>query len=171
MAEPIQETVMRSVHAAESLYHRLVVLVGESGSGKTAVLRDVASQLGISVININLEIAKRLLEMTAKQRMLQLPVLLDQIVDADKVTVVLDNLEILFDRELKQDPLRLLQRIARNRCVVASWNGSAKNGKLTYAESGHPEHRVYESTDILIVGMDGAGASSSAKKNKEAGQV
>jgi len=78
---------------------------------------------------------------------------------------------ILFDKELKQDPLRLLQRIARNRCVVASWNGSAKDGKLIYAESGHPEHRVYESTDILIVGMDGAGASSLAKKNKEAGQV
>ena len=42
MAEPIQETVIRSIQATESLYHRLVLLVVESGYGKTAVLRAVA---------------------------------------------------------------------------------------------------------------------------------
>ena len=60
MAEPIQETVICSIQAAGSLYHRLFLLVVESSSGKTAVLHAVAGQLGASVININLEILKKI---------------------------------------------------------------------------------------------------------------
>ena len=51
MAEPIHDKIRRSLHAAEGLYHRLVLLVGEAGSGKTGVLRDVAEEFGTSVIN------------------------------------------------------------------------------------------------------------------------
>jgi hypothetical protein len=76
-------------------------------------------------------------------------------VDKAGSPVVLDNLEILFDRELKQDPLRLLQGISRNRSVVASWNGIVDSGRLLYAEPGHPEYRCYEQVDTLIVNMDG----------------
>ncbi len=36
----IHDEIKRSLQAAESLYHRLVLLVGKSGSGKTGVLRD-----------------------------------------------------------------------------------------------------------------------------------
>ena len=66
-----------------------------------------------------------------------------------------DNLEILFDKDLKQDPLRLLQSLSRNRSVVASWNGKKLKGKLTYAELDHPEYRGYDLDDTLIVCMDG----------------
>ena len=66
MAEPIQDKIKRSLQAAKGLYHRLVLLVGETGSGKTAVLRDVAEELGVPVININLELSAQLLELTAK---------------------------------------------------------------------------------------------------------
>jgi hypothetical protein len=39
--------------------------------------------------------------------------------------VLLDNIELLFDVHLKQDPLRLLQGLSRNKTVVATWNGCA----------------------------------------------
>jgi hypothetical protein len=68
---------------------------------------------------------------------------------------VLDNLEILFDKDLKQDPLRLLQCISRNRSVLASWNGTVSGSKLMYAETGHPEYRCYDLVDTLVVSMDG----------------
>jgi Cdc6-like AAA superfamily ATPase len=137
------------------MYHRLVLLVGETGTGKTGVLRDVAEELGTSVININLALAGELLELTAKQRSLRLQDILDRIAARDRSPVVLDNLEILFDKDLKQDPLRLLQSLSRNRTVLASWNGTMNCGRLLYAEAGHPEYRSYESIDALIVGMDG----------------
>ena len=155
MAGIVHEKIRQSLQAAEGLYHRLVLLVGETGSGKTGALRDVAEELGTSVININLAIAGELLELTAKQRSLRLPDILDRIAARDRSPVVLDNLEILFDKDLKQDPLRLLQSLSRNRTVLASWNGIVNSGRLLYAETGHPEYRSYESVDALIVGMDG----------------
>jgi hypothetical protein len=50
--------------------------------------------------------------------------------------ILLDNLEILFDKDLKQDPLLLLQGISRNFTIVASWNGAWANQRLTFALSG-----------------------------------
>ena len=155
MAEPIHGKIKRSLQSAAGLYHRLVLLVGETGSGKTSVLRDVAEEFGTSVINVNLAISSKLLELTTKQRSLRVPNILDQILDRVHAPVVLDNLEILFDKDLKQDPLRLLQGISRNRTVLASWNGTSTRGRLLYAKTGHPEYRSYDSIDLLIVGMDG----------------
>jgi len=163
MAKLIQEKVKQSLKAAEGLYNRLVLLVGEPGSGKTTVLRDVANELGVPVININLELSAKLLELTAKQRILHLPRILDEITETGNSTLILDNLEILFDKDMKQDPLRLLQRISRNHSIVASWNGKATGRKLTYAASDHPEYRKYDQVDTLIVGMDGTATIDSAK--------
>ena len=154
MVEPIQDKIKRSLQAAEVLYHRLVLLVGETGSGKTSVLREVAKSFGVEVINVNLALSAELLELTAKQRALHLPGILDQVIDNVQSPVVLDNLEILFDKDLKQDPLRLLQGISRNRLVVASWNGTTTGGKLIYAEAGHPEYRSYDLVDLTVVSMD-----------------
>lgn len=171
MAEPIYDKIKRSLQTAESLYHRLVLLVGETGSGKTGVLQNIAKEFGSSVININLALSGELLELTARQRSLRLPGILDQIVGQVQSPVILDNLEILFDKDLQQDPLRLLQSISRNRAVVASWNGSISFGKLLYAETGHPEYRSYDSVDALIVGMDGTATVDSATNTTKAEQA
>lgn len=171
MAKLIQDKIKRSIKAAEGLYYRLVLLVGETGSGKTGILRDVADDLGAEVININLALSFELLELTTKQRALRLPGILDHIIDKTKPIVVLDNLEILFDKHLKQDPLRLLQGISRNRSVLASWNGTTAGGRLIYAETGHPEYRSYDLADTLIVCMDGISTVDSEKNTIEAGQA
>src|SRR5438309_1708519 len=47
--------------------------------------------------------------------------------------VLLDNIEILFEPSLRQDPLRCLQAAARNRSVVTAWGGMVADGWLTYA--------------------------------------
>lgn len=164
MAEPVHNKIKRSLQAAEGLYYRLVLLVGETGSGKTDVLRSIAEEFGSSVVNVNLALSGELLDLTAKQRSLQLPGILDKIADHAQVPVVLDNLEILFDKDLQHDPLRLLQGISRSRAVVASWNGIMNSGRLLYAETGHPEYRSYDSVDAMIVGMDDTATVDSVKK-------
>ncbi len=171
MTEPIHDKIKRSLQAAEGLYYRLVLLVGETGSGKTGVLRDVADNFGTSIININLALSSELLELTTKQRSLRLPEILSQITDKSLSPVILDNLEILFDKDLKQDPLRLLHSISRNRATVASWNGTFIGGRLLYAQTGHPEYRSYDSVDALLVCMDGTATIDSEKDNKKAGQA
>ena len=155
MAEPIENKVTRSLKAAEELYYRLVLIVGKSGSGKTSVIQNLAKQRKTDPININLCLSKELLELTTKQRQLKLSKILAQAVNDKGEVVFLDNIEILFDVGLKQDPLRLLQGLSRNLTLVASWNGNFDKGKLTYSEPEHCEYRSYDLTDTLVVSMNG----------------
>ena len=155
MSEPILEKLERSIRAAEEQYHRLVLLVGESGSGKTAVLKELAMELGASVINVNLELSSRLLELNAKQRVLRLDGIFKQITIRPESIVILDNLDLLFNTDLKQDPLRLLLSVSRNRTVVASWVGPPSLVRLEYGEAWHRDYRKYDSGDLLVVSTTG----------------
>lgn len=155
MAEPVENLLKRAIKISEGIYHRLVLLVGESGSGKTTTLSNLNNELGIEILNINLLLSQQLLEMTPRQRALQLPKILDQVIRGAGEIVILDNIEILFDTSLKQDPLKLLQKISRNKTIISSWSGKQDRSKLLYAESGHPEYRNYNISDFLTVSMDG----------------
>jgi hypothetical protein len=133
-------------------YNRLVLLVGPSGSGQTAVLRALAGAEQVPVLNVGAEISRRLLDLTERQRVLQLPKLLEEAVAAlPGDLTILDNTEVLFNPALKQDPLRLLQGLSRDRTIVASWLGDVDGGHLTYAVPEHPEFRRYPSADLLVV--------------------
>jgi len=159
--KPIHD-VKQLLQSAPELYHRLILLVGSTGTGKTDILRDLARELNVPLVNVNLALSSELLELTAKQRALRLPEIFARVTDSEADPLLLDNLEILFDDHLKQDPLRLLQGISRNRTVVASWNGYATAQKLVYAEPGHAEHRNYEIGDVMIVQMSGQSLVGSA---------
>jgi hypothetical protein len=151
MAEPLSEKVLAQIGKAEELYHRLILIAAPSGSGKTAALQDVATRTGAPLLNLNLEISRRLLDLTERQRALQLPRVLEEVVGRDEPLVLLDNIEILFDVTLKQDPLRLLQGVSRNRTVVAAWNGTLENDYLSYATPEHPEHRRCPRRELVVV--------------------
>ena len=55
------------------LYNRLVLVVGPSGSGKTAVLRTVGKAESAPVLPVGAEVSRRLLDLTERQPVLQLP--------------------------------------------------------------------------------------------------
>ena len=151
----ISEQVIDKIKQARELYHRLVLIVGPSGSGKTPLLQEVSKQTRFRYINLNLELSRALLELTERQRILRLPLLIDEIIGKTGEQVVLiDNIEILFEVSLKQDPLRLLQQISRNRTVVATWNGTIAGGYLTYAAPNHPEYRRYPAHYLLAVSLE-----------------
>jgi len=157
MVEALAERIMGKIEEAKLLYYRLVLVVAPGSSGKTKALQTLEKALSAPLVNVNLELSYRLLDLSERQRAMQLPRLLSDIVDAAiggqcaTDVVLLDNIEILFDLRLKQDPLRLLQGLARNRTVVAAWNGTVSDGYITYAVPGHPEYRRYPIRDILVV--------------------
>ena len=146
---------MEKVEQAARLYHRLLLIVGPAGTGKTTTLREVRDRTRAPLVNVNLEISRRMLDMNRCQRTLSVPRLLQEITDSGrKETILLDNLEVLFDVQLNQNPLRLLQRLSRNKTVVAAWNGSIINGSLIYAVTRHPEYRRYRIHDLLVVNLE-----------------
>ena len=152
MAEPLADRVIKRIGQAAELYHRLVMLVAPAGAGKTAALQDVHERTAAPLVNVNLELSRRMLDLTERQRALQLPRLLAEIVGASAGDVVLlDNVEVLFDVSLKQDPLRLLQGLSRNKTVVAAWSGSIDGEHMVYATPDHPEYKRYPLRDFLVV--------------------
>ena len=145
------ERILNKIQDATQLYYQLIFVVGASGSGKTQVLRAVHERTGVPVINVNLELSKVMLELSERQRMLQLPKLLSDILGQAKSEVILlDNIEILFDASFKQDPLRLLQGLSRNKTIVASYSGMIDGEYLVYAQPDHLEYKRYPTRDLLI---------------------
>ena len=155
MAEPLSDRIIHKIEQAAELYYRLIILVAPTGAGKTTALQDIHKRTDSLFLNLNLELSQRMLELTERQRVLQLPLLLSDIVSVSiSEVILLDNIELLFDTSLKQDPLRLLQGISRNKTVVAAWSGSIEGDYIVYAKPDHPEYKRYPLHDFLVVSPD-----------------
>ncbi len=160
MTAPTSKELGALCETAATLYHRLVLVVGPARSGKTALLQTTAAVNGWPLINLNQRVSELLLELTQRQRALRVPRIVGDVIVATGSDVVLvDNLELLFSPDLAQDPLRLLQGLARNRTVVASWPGIMVGNQLTYADPSHPEYRRYPEPDTLWLSLPGDAAS------------
>jgi hypothetical protein len=146
----------QAIQQAPGQYFRLVI----PGSGKTAALQSIAHKAGCQVVNVNLELSKKMLELTRTQRSRQVERLLKEVIaNAPGEVILLDNLEILFDTGLEVEPLRLLQVSSRNRTIVASWSGTYVGGTLTYAEPGHPEFVQFKQVDAVVIPVGNSATS------------
>jgi len=98
MAEPLADRIIRKIKQAAELYHRLMLVVAPAGAGKTTALQDVQYRTGALLVNVNLELSRRMLDLTERQRALQLLHLLREIVGngGDEI-ILLDNIEVIFD--------------------------------------------------------------------------
>ena len=158
MNESILKAIKEAIANAPAMYSRLILLVGPSGSGKTHALQKVSAEYGKEIYNVNLEMSKALMEIPKQRRESRVQRIFSDTIegflgrsDPQTALVLLDNIEILFDKDLKQDPLLLLRGIARNVTIVASWNGRWEGQRLTFAISGHPEYRFYDKIDAQII--------------------
>lgn len=151
--EPV-EGIRQLLSGITDLYNRLVLVVGPAGSGKTAAVRGVAAEDKRPLVNLGVELSRRLLDLTERQRIIQLPQLLEGIVsEQNSQLLMLDNTEMLFNPALKQDPLRVLLGLSRSRTIVATWLGQIADGHLLYAAPGHPEFRRYPADGLLVVSL------------------
>ena len=140
------------LESAKQLYHRLILVVGGPGTGKTTALFQLSKAMGLPYMNVNMSLSQRLLEFTSKARPLRLLKVFDDILRSAGTDIVLaDNTEILFDARLKQDPLKCLEAVSRNRTVVATWSGRIDANALVYAEPGHPEYKRNSDISGLLI--------------------
>lgn len=69
MAEPLADQVMQRIDQAAELYHRLIMLVAPAGAGKTAALQDVHERTNAPLVNVNLDLSRRIgKDLEAKHR-------------------------------------------------------------------------------------------------------
>ena len=116
----------QAIEQAASQYFRLVILAGAPASGKTTTLQFMAQKLACQLVNVNLELSKRLLELTRTQRSRQVERLLKEVIASVPGDVVLlDNLEILFDIGLEVEPTCACSRFQKPPIVPSSPRGTA----------------------------------------------
>jgi hypothetical protein len=81
MIEPLFAQIMHQLSQVVGLYHqRVLVVAAPSGAGKTAALREIAAQTNGCYINANLELSRRLLDLSQRQWPIQASRLLEDIV-------------------------------------------------------------------------------------------
>jgi hypothetical protein len=168
MPAVLSHRIAEQVPETSSMYHRLILVVGPPRTGKTTALCELAKERSWPLLNVNLALSERLLELTSKQRSLKVTHILDQLAkEQGDGVLILDNTEVLFSPELRQDPLRLLQGLARNRTIIASWAGEFEGENLTYADPAHPESQRYHQPDAVIVSTLGTQSVTTQARNLE----
>lgn len=128
-----------------SLNSKLVLLIGPPRSGKTALLAELSERRGAPVLNVGAALGRQLLAVPSTRYHLQAADLMRELTGETvrEGLLLLDNIELLFDRTLQLNPLDLLKRHARARRVIAVWPGGVRERRLSYAATGHPEHQDY----------------------------
>jgi len=136
----------QSIEQAKNYHSQLVIVIGESAS---QLVEHTASSDGLAKINLGLELSEKLLEIPGQDRARSALALFSHLLKEQQTGVLLLNhIEILFDRTLSIDPLKLLQSCAKNLTLVVAWPGEKTTSSLTYAAPSHPEYRSYKASDF-----------------------
>jgi len=142
-------TIQKELEQIRYRRHQLLIICGSNG---IKALRDITSELNIPCINLNLRLSEELLEVPVNRRSRKVSQLVDRIVNETEGDILcLEHIELLFQPQLQQDPMRILENISRNKVILVGWNGEYENGSLTYAEPEHPEYRQYNGLEASVI--------------------
>lgn len=141
------------VEDISGLNSKLILLIGPPRSGKSSLLGQLAERRQARILSVGAALGRELLMVPATRRHLLAADLLKDRADGfvSQGLLLLDNIELLFDRTLQLSPLDLLRRHAHARRVVAVWPGELQDGRLSYARTGHPEYQDYGADGLGLV--------------------
>jgi ABC-type dipeptide/oligopeptide/nickel transport system ATPase component len=147
--------VAQAVAQAAVRYQKIALVVGLPGSGKSALLRAIAQQMNMPLVNLGLDLSAKLLPLTGRERRLKASDIVADILDSHQSQrLAVDNTEIVFDPSLMLNPLGLLQSVSRTRLLLWTWNGTMENGHVTYAYPGHPEYNRIPTQDMTLIVLE-----------------
>lgn len=151
------DSVRQKAHSVRDQYYRLLIAVTPGQRVDEDYGRRMVMQSDLPRINVSLELGRQLLGLKTRVRAIKTwPLLAETVEGVGHDTVWLDNIELLFEPSLHQDPLRVLQELSKRVTIIAVWRGAVEDGYLTYAEPGHPEYRRYSTRDLAIIHLDHA---------------
>ena len=146
------DELQRKISDTASLNSKLILLIGPPRSGKTALLGQLSDRINAQVLNVGLALGRDLLALPRTRRHLQVSELFKALADTatSQGLLLVDNIELLFDRTLQVGALDLLRSQARVRPVVAVWPGDLRENRLSYAVSGHPEYQDHSPDGAIL---------------------
>lgn len=152
MVRQMIDDLERVVGDIGSLNSKLVLLAGRPRSGKSALLGKLSERMQVQVLNVGVTLGRDLLSLSKARRNLKVSELFKDRADSTSANGILlvDNIELLFDRTLLVSTLDLLKSQSRVRRVVAVWPGEFRDDRLSYAVSGHPEYQDHSTEGVVI---------------------
>ena len=146
------DTVINSLAHVGKNFSKLLILVGPASSGKTQCLHEISERINIPYINLGVDLSKKLIELSSKQQVLRVSGLTKEIISNVTLdTVLVDNIELLFNPELKIDPVRLLLNCSRNKTLVVAFSGKQIDNSIIYAEPHHREYGKFKINDYEVI--------------------
>lgn len=132
----------------DSRWNKLLFISGIS----SIKAKEMANYLHIPYINLNLKLCEKLMEIPTSKYPLQVMDLIEDILENNQSTTYwIGDIEILFDQQLQQNPVRLLENIGKRYKLVVTWPGEWNERQLSYATPDHPEYFTCHETDGKIV--------------------
>jgi len=106
----------------------------------------------LEAVNLNKALSGLLISTSRKERARSVPQMVEKLIaKTGKSETIIQGIEILFDRTLSIDPIRLLENCSRNKTLLVFWPGNKTDSALSYAEPSHPEYRAYKYSDLSDV--------------------
>jgi len=135
-----------SIEQAKRYHSKLIVVVGHSAP---PLLDHAASEDNLVNVNLGLALSERLIAVPRQDRAKAAAQSFDDLLhELNARVMLLTHIEILFDKTLSIEPLKLLQSSAKNLTLVVAWPGEKTTSSLIYAVPSHPEYRNYKASDF-----------------------
>ncbi len=96
-------------------------------------------------LNLGLRVSEQLCSLPKELRKESIADIVSKVVnDTAADNVIIENIDLLFAPEYSLDVLKLLTLAGKNKRLVVLWEGSFKDGVVTYAEPGCEDYHRYE---------------------------
>jgi hypothetical protein len=128
------------IETTKNQRYKLMFLFGSIKKSNQLLINEFQKN-GYHTINVSLFLSDKLRQISSEKRPYEVVKWLKQAINEQKSDVVfLHNIEYLFDPELKQNPVKLLEALSGNTVLLVLWPGKEEHGVLNYATPEHPEY-------------------------------
>ncbi|SDO87065.1 hypothetical protein SAMN04487897_12514 [Paenibacillus sp. yr247] len=138
----LQDLLSLEIEATRSKRNKMLYVVSNHVSPDE--LEQVIQQIGIPAVHVSLLLSEQLRMLPLERRPFEVGKILRSLVmRVNNDVIFLNHIEYLFDRELKQNPIRLFENLSGNKIIIIRWPGTVECGSLKYATPEH--HENYQS--------------------------
>jgi hypothetical protein len=96
-------------------------------------------------LNLGLLVSQRLINLDKSIRKQAIVDIVKEVIqNTQSDRVVVDNIDILFSPEYSLDVIKLFIMAGNNKNLVILWEGTFKDGMITYSEPGYSDYHIYE---------------------------
>lgn len=137
-----------------SRLHKLVLVIGESGAGKSRLLREMAAELQMQLLNLGTTLGSSLQTVAPRKRPFAIEDIVREVLQRETNGTCIDNTDILFAPSLKCNPLRLAQSLSQNGTLIYTLHGRLEGMRFIRGYPDHPEFCSEVLPEAAVISME-----------------